>query len=644
MSKSNIDKKVDHGSVSEVLPLVCITLVSILILPISGVDVHNNTAIYLRLADKMMEGDDTGMVFPAFESSRGPLFPMLLVSGFKLMGKTVHSASLITRLFFSLGIVLTYLLARILYGRATGILASVLVITSGGINYIAEFIDTDIVLPVFILSFVLLYYLSLNRSRRCFAILAGLSLGLALMVKESALLCIGIPLGMSLLAPKGKHIDYIKSSLWVIGSATITLAPWMIVTLKTHGSLLPMLGVAHPDVFQHLVGRSTGFGSSLSYWMHLLTLGLKDALGLFYLQFLCKTTGLAPLMVAGWIILLIRGLFYKKQNDLILAISVASFLPLILYMADTHDRLGQTTVVYMILYISVANLVVVGVPFLTYQASKIINKFSKNIIFQQIPTDAAKSKNSSTAIILVSTILITTQLFSKPGRTWRNWTRGQNSLAVFSWKSFNAHGRFTNDQQEAAEWLKENKTAEARILADGYTTEPLEFFDAVDYKIPLFRPKEGMSIVFDTAQRRTDNARPLYLFTYSGFKSGAQRHRIIYPIFEEDIVEAIREEYPDYLVISWRSLFYGEYFDKAKWAELKFANESVRIYEIDLDSFEPVVFEKIGVNDTFDEHLIWLKEHYFDEYTLLEEKIRILGLTVDELRNSQLTFPTGRIY
>jgi hypothetical protein len=294
----------------------------------------------------------------------------------------------------------------------------------------------------------------------------------------------------------------------------------------------------------------------------------------------------------------------------------------------------------MILYVSVASVVISGVLWLARYAAKTGTRFTKLIVFQRLTEDSARANNG--LILLAGSLFVLTQLFSDG--TCKRWVRSQNSLAIFSKESFRVYGRFTTEQQEAAEWLKRNANENARIVADGYTNEALDFFDVADYDIPLFRPSEGMSIAFDVAQRKGDNARPLYLFTYSGFKSGAQRHRIIFPIYEEDIVGALGEEYPDYLVISWRSLFCGAYFDKAKWAELKFANQSVRIYEINLDKFEPVVFEDIGVNDTIDEHLIWLKEHYPDEYMLLEEKIQILGLTVDELRNSQLRFPVGQIY
>ncbi|MHC4538765.1 MAG: glycosyltransferase family 39 protein [Planctomycetota bacterium] len=619
--------------------MASIVFISILILPICGVDVHNNTGIYLHQADNIMKGGKTEMVFPEFDSTRGPLYPMLLATGFRLMGKTVHSASLVTRLFFSLGIVLTYLLGRIFYEKSTGVLAAALVATSHGINVIAEFIDTDIVLPVFVLLFVLLYYLSLSRSRRCFAILAGLSLGLALMVKESALLCLGVPLGTLLLSPRGKRRDYIQKAFWMIGAVAITLVPWIMVTLAAHGSVLPMLGALHPDVLQHSA-ETEGFGSSLSYWTHLLTSGLKEALSLFYHSLLREITGLGPFMVISWFILSVRGVLLRRANDLILSLTVICFLPLVLYAADTNIRPGQMTAVYMILYVSFASVVISGILHLTRYAATTGNRFAKFIVLRGLTEDSTRV--NSRLVLFAGSLLVFAQFIGDG--TCKRWVRSQNSLAVFSKKPFRVYGRFTTEQQEAADWLRINVNENAKIIADGYTNEALDFFDVADYDIPVFYPYESMSIALDAARKKENNARPLYLFTYSGFKSGAQRHRIIFPIFEEDIVGALREEDPDYLVISWRSLFYGEYFDKAEWADLGFANETVRIYEINLDKFEPVVFENVGVNDTIDEHFMWLKECFPDEYSLLEEKIHILGLTADELRNSPLRFPVGQIY
>ena len=106
----------------------------------------------------------------------------------------------------------------------------------------------------------------------------------------------------------------------------------------------------------------------------------------------------------------------------------------------------------------------------------------------------------------------------------------------------------------------------------------------------------------------------------------------------------LKKQNPDYLVISGRGLFIKAYFDQAEWACLKLDNNRVRIYEIHLDKFKPVIFVNVGVNETINDHLIWLEENYPDEYLLFKEDIEALGLTIDELKNSQLRFPIGQVY
>ena len=277
------------------------------------------------------------------------------------------------------------------------------------------------------------------------------------------------------------------------------------------------------------------------------------------------------------------------------------------------------------------------------QLFEIANKGKRLKIFTYFyKKHPALTKNALIAIFILPLILY--QFLYKDGNTWKVWTQGRSSLMIFSKEPFKVYGRFTTEQQEAADWLKKNTSKNEKIMADGYSHEALDFFGVADYDIPLFHPKESVHITPDSTKKRKDNIRPIYLFTYSSFDSGPEKYRSFYPIFEEEIVNALKKENFDYLVISGRGLFFKAYFDKAKWARLRFTNQSIRIYEIHLERMEPVVFENIGVNDAINRHLIWLEKNCPDEYSLFKEKIEILGLTFDELKNSQLRFPKEQIY
>lgn len=626
---------------AEVAPLSVIIIIFLFIIPVSRVTVSNNTAKYLHQAGKILKVQDPGMLFKEQGVTRGPVFPLILAFSFKILGKSVLAASLATRFFFGLGIILTYLLGRALYNKMVGIFACLFVLTSYGINKVAINIDTDIVLPFFVLLFILLYYLSLNNSSKKYAVLAGIILGLAFMVKESALFCFCLPFVMTILAPSGKKLEYLKIFLWITVSTLIALFPWIIYSTIKYGSPLFMLGVASPKL-QEQIALLNGVTSPFIYWFQLLTKGLVRGLIGYYRNYLAEVTPFSLFMIIGWFFILVRGLIQKKINDLVLSVSVFSFLPLILRLGYVVTRLGQTLMLYMLFYIILTNFIISLANFSILQISKIYNKISFFKSFKQfLKIDPLLIKRT---IIACFVLLLVIYQFFYPHSTWKLWSQGNYSLAIFSKEKFKAYGRFTIEQQKAAEWLKKNASKHAKIISDGYAHEALEFFEAVDYKIPVFHPSKGISVALGSIKKRSDNVRPLYLFTYHNFDKGPKMYRSIIPIFEEDILTVLNSKNPDYLIISGRGLFFKAYFDQAEWACLKFDNEHVRIYEIHLDRIKPVTFENVGVNVTINEHLIWLEKNYPDEYLLFKEKIETLGLTIDELKNSQLKFPRGQFY
>ena len=630
--------------IKEFIPLIIVIIIALLITSVAGVSVNNNTAKYLQEASKLLHKQDHGIMSNDALTARRPLFIIILASGFKLWGKNVHSVSLATRIFFALEIILIYILGRIFYGIAVGLLSSGLVITSYGVNYVACFIDTDIVLPFFILLFILIYHIALTRSSRIWAVFAGISLGLALMVKESAFFCLGLPFGMFLLAPKGKRWEYGKLGLWVLGALAIPLVLWTIYMFLTDDSFLSIFDVVRFQ-YQKLSIKLFGYQGPFAffkYLTYLFTTGLPKTIFKYYQSYLQEVSPLSFLMIFGWFFVFIRGLISKKKSDLILSILGVCSLPLILRITDYGGRFGQTAMVYMFLYVPLATFVVSSISLLISYAVKFNNKYKKFNIFSSINKKYPRLI-SNLLIVLLGFFLITAQLFDKNRSTWKLWTDSIYPLSIFSKKQFEVYGRYTIEHQEAAEWLKKNTPKNAKIIADGYTCEALDFFEVTDYEIPEFHPNKGLFIA-KFPKKRIDNAKLLYLITYWAFDSHTDRHRRIFPIYEEDIVRALKKENPDYLVISGRGLFLRAYFDKAKWANLRFDKQSTRIYEIHLDRFEPVIFENVGVNDTINEHLVWLEKNYPDEYLLFTKKIEVLGLTMDEIKNSQLRFPQGQVY
>jgi len=626
---------------AEVAPLSVIIIIVLFIIPVSRVTVSNNTAKYLHQAGKILKAQDPGMLFKEQGVTRGPVFPLILAFSFKILGKDVFSASLATRFFFGLGIILTYLLGRALYNKMVGGFACLFTLTSYGINRAAINIDADIVLPFFVLLFILLYYLSLNNSSSKYAILAGIVLGLAFMVKESALFCFCLPLVVTILAPSRKKLEYLKMFLWIIGSTLIALFPWIIYSTIKYGSPLSMLGVASPKV-QEQIALLSAVNSPFVYWFQLLTKGLVRGLSGYYRNYLAEVTPFSLFMIIGWFFIFVRGLIQKKTNDLVLTISVVSFLPLILRLGHVESRLGQSTMLHLLFYIILTAFIISFANFAILQISKIHNEISFLKSFKQfLKIDTLLIKRT---IIACFVLLLVIYQFLYPRSTWKLWSQGNYGLAIFSKEKFKVYRRFTTELQEAAEWLKKNVSKQEKIIADGYSSESLDFFEVAHYEIPVFHPAEETSVVNGFIKKRSDNSRPLFLFTFHNFDKEPQEYRIIFFIYEEDIFATLNRENADYLVISGRGLFFGAYFDLADWACLKFDNQLVRIYEIKTDRIKPVTFENVGVNETIYEHLIWLEKNYPDEYSLFKEKIVTLGLTIDELKNSQLKFPRGQFY
>ena len=523
--------------------------VAFLLLPISGVNISNNGAIYLHQADLVFGGKDPGLTLKD-KAARGPVFPVLIALAFSLMGKSVYSALLVVRISFAAVIMLSYLVGRAYFGRAVGALTACLVLSSFGLNSVASSLDTDIVLPAFVLLFLLLYRLSLDKDSYALSIITGLCLGFSILTKESAALFAGLPFLLPLVIP-GRRRELWKQALWLYLGLFVVVLPWVLSVTMRYGSSTVSLGIMNPEVQQGIAQRA-GFDNAVDYWFHLLTIDAPGALFSYYQGDLSSMTPLAPLIVVSWLILLARAIHRRQVSDSTLVICAVLFLPLLLRMGDYPTRLGQTSAFVLLSYLAVAAVLAAGTQFLADRM-----RMSRSTV---APTRLVAT--ALTAVLLVSYQLI--HVNPDDVSTYKLWTRGIHGLfplSIFNPDPFRVEGRFTAEQKEATLWLEKNASPGTHIATDGSSQEALSFFQEEDDPVLLFSPLT--TVQFDRDAMRQESVRHdghlVYLMTYGGFARGGVHNLAFFLVFQEDIISALNQNEADYLVISGKGSYLTYY-------------------------------------------------------------------------------------
>jgi hypothetical protein len=388
--------------------------------------------------------------------------------------------------------------------------------------------------------------------------------------------------------------------------------------------------------------RIIGVRRPLSEWTYLFTSGLGKSLSGFYANFLLRVTPLSLFLVAGWLFILIRGLIKKRISDLALGLITLSSFPMILQLGNEGDRPGQMTVIYMFGYIMLA----VCIVFVSRSFGRWFTKLGQEKEKGEetsLPLSKSDLIISSVLITVIGSLFMGMQLLSRDLSTWKLWTDPGDALALFVKKPFEIYGRYTNFQEEAAQWLKTNAPSDAKIIADGYTNEALDFYDAASYAIPVFHPVREILISQGPLPTR-ETMKPLFFFTYSNFDGGIARARGLFIVFENEILASLKAENPRFLVLSGRSLFLKTYFEKASWARLAFDNQRVVVFEVQTGTIAPVPFADLGVNETINDDIAWLEKNHPDEFKTFLKIIEALGVDLEKIKETPLRIPKGQTY
>jgi len=238
-----------------------------------------------------------------------PLFPILIAFAYSLWGPEPYSAFIIIRLSFLANIVLTTLLARMFYGRWAGLVAGLLTVTAYTLNEWSTWVNLDPVLPTFLLLYLTLTYYAFQRKSIFWFVCAGLAIGLACLVKETAIFFVPLPFVYAFLLPEFRRQRSIKLGVWWGVIAFIaTLMPWFIYVVNMADNPWSFIGHAPQRVVGEFFGQFFGQlqnrpASTHSFSISALLLDAVQRLITIFRQFyhwhLAPNLTIAPVAVAA---------------------------------------------------------------------------------------------------------------------------------------------------------------------------------------------------------------------------------------------------------------------------------------------------------------------------------------------------------
>ena len=197
---------------------------------------------------------------------RAPLYPVMLSAAFEAGGVSLETASWVPRIATVLNALLILILARRLAGSLAGLVAGVTAASSSYVNGLGATLFLDTVQSTFILASVLLLWHSSERRSTSAACAAGALMGLAILIKESAILMAPLPLIAALVG--GADGGWRQRLAGWTGALVLTAGPWWVWVFAQSGSIY-MLGSPNNAAVRAIgglacLGAATLFG--LLWW------------------------------------------------------------------------------------------------------------------------------------------------------------------------------------------------------------------------------------------------------------------------------------------------------------------------------------------------------------------------------------------
>ena len=200
-------------------------------LDLAGTPIQWDEAAHLSNGVFLLRGD-----YAEISSFYPPLFDVVTVGFFRILGVTVVSARLVSLLFSLLSLWLVFELVCRLYGIKTALVASVLLGLSPGYYWLSRVAMIETMMVFFFLLTLFFFFSWLCNRQDKMLVFGGLALGLGFLTKYQVLVA-GVIMLISILLLARDHLrpGLSKFALLILTAIAVTV-PWLLISYQIYAS------------------------------------------------------------------------------------------------------------------------------------------------------------------------------------------------------------------------------------------------------------------------------------------------------------------------------------------------------------------------------------------------------------------------
>lgn len=209
-------------------------------------------ALLVRLAlqfrSPALVGKDSQSYFlPGWEMARGlpwelgqrrvPVYPLFIAASVLTFGEELRSLALAQHLLGVTNVGVTYLLGRLIFGRAAGLLAGLLVALDGPLLIYERYVLSETLFALLLGLAMLAAVVAVKRGGWRRWLLAGVALGLAILTRPVAQIAIPLFALTALLASGRRWRVGLIGLVALLGGLALVQGPWVLRNALTQGNL-----------------------------------------------------------------------------------------------------------------------------------------------------------------------------------------------------------------------------------------------------------------------------------------------------------------------------------------------------------------------------------------------------------------------